>query len=236
VAIVAVLWLPDGLIPESCKIQVIIGVYAGIFTGPVEIYELCSGSRVTGAIQPHLLNALQPNTRLVVVTGAEGCFQEFNARLPMKDLNPEFVKSLSEKVNSSPFYGLTAMQLTEVRRGKCVMEVTVAEKHLQPYRMVHGGVFASLVDSAAYWAVFTQIDDDTRMFTVDIKVNYLAPASAGRLIAKGKSVKIGRTLCLGEAAVESGEGRILAHGTATMMIVPGADPSGAFDLPPKKVP
>ena len=81
------------------------------------------------------------------------------------------------------------------------MEVIVRQKHLQPYSMVHGGVFASLVDAAAYWAVFTQIDDEAKMITVEVKVNYLAPASTGRLIAKGKSLKMGRTLCLGEVTL-----------------------------------
>ena len=151
----------------------------------------------------------------------------------MKNLNPEFVETLTEKINNSPFYELTSMRLREIAWGECSMEVIVRQKHLQPYSMVHGGVFASLVDAAAYWAVFTQIDDEAKMITVEIKVNYLAPASAGRLIAKGKSIKVGRTLCLGEAAIENGEGKILAHGTATMMVLPDLKIEGDFDLPPK---
>ncbi len=72
----------------------------------------------------------------------------------MKNLNPEFIKSLSEKVNNSPFYELTSMRLRKIAWGECGIEVIVRQKHLQPYSMVHGGVFASLVDAAAYWAVF----------------------------------------------------------------------------------
>ncbi len=153
----------------------------------------------------------------------------------MKHLNPEFIKSLAEKVNNSPFYKLNSIKLREISWGECIMEVIVRKKHLQPYSMVHGGVFASLVDAAAYWAVFTQIDDETKMITVEIKVNYLAPASSGCLIAKGKSIKVGRTLCLGEAAIVNGEGKILAHGTATLMVLPDLEIEGDFDLPSKRI-
>jgi len=153
----------------------------------------------------------------------------------MKNLNPEFIKSLTEKVNNSPFYKLTSIKLREIAWGECIMEVIVREKHFQPYSMVHGGVFASLVDAAAYWAVFTQIDDEAKMITVDIKINYLAPASTGRLIAKGKNIKVGRTICLGEAVIENDDGKILAHGTATMMVLPDLKIEGVFDLPPKRL-
>lgn len=151
----------------------------------------------------------------------------------MKKLNPEFIKSVTEKVNTSPFYELTSMAIEEIAWGKCIMEVAVQRKHFQPYGMVHGGVYSSLVDAAAYWAVFTQINDDAKMITVEIKLNYLAPASAGRLIARGKSIKIGRTLCLGETAIENSEGKLLAHGTATMMVLHDLKIEGDFDLPPR---
>jgi len=41
--------------------------------------------------------------------------------------------------------------------------------------MVHGGVFASLVDTAAYWAVYAEVDEGKRMTTVEMKLNFLAP-------------------------------------------------------------
>ncbi|MBW1869311.1 MAG: PaaI family thioesterase [Deltaproteobacteria bacterium] len=129
----------------------------------------------------------------------------------MTNLNPEFIKSIGEKVNNSPFYELTSIKLKEIAWGECIMEVIVQQKHLQPY------------------------GDEAKMITVEIKVNYLAPASTGRLIAKGKSIKVGRTLCLGEVAIENGEGKILAHGTATMMVLPDLEIEGDFDLPSKRI-
>jgi hypothetical protein len=58
------------------------------------------------------------------------------------------------------------------------------------------------------------------MTTVDLKVTYLAPAASGRLIARGRRIKLGKTLGLGEAEVSDENGRILAHGTSILMILP----------------
>jgi uncharacterized protein (TIGR00369 family) len=113
------------------------------------------------------------------------------------------------------------------------MEVRLEEKHLQPFGAVHGGVYASLIDAATFWAVFTGIDEGLGMTTVELKTNYLAPASKGILRAAGKGIKVGRTLCLGEATVSDGDGRLLAHGTATMMIIRELTIQSDETYPPK---
>jgi uncharacterized protein (TIGR00369 family) len=67
--------------------------------------------------------------------------------------------------------------------------------------------------------------------TVEIKVNYLAPVQKGRLKAEGRCIKIGKTLALGEALVRDDEGKLIAHGTSTMMVLPGLTVKGYEDLP-----
>lgn len=117
--------------------------------------------------------------------------------------------------------------------GKCRLEVVVQEKHLQPFGFVHGGVYSSLVDAAAFWAVHSQIDERLGMTTVELKLNYLAPASKGYLVAKGKSIKVGKVLCLGEASIEDETGKLLAYGTSTMMILEDLNIKGSCEFPPK---
>jgi len=114
-----------------------------------------------------------------------------------------------------------------------VIEVQVQEKHLQPFGIVHGGVFASLLDAAAFWAVYTQVPDDLGMTTVELKLNYLAPLSSGRMIARGKSLRVGKTLCLGEASIVNEEETLLAHGTSTMMILKDLKIQGVTQGPSK---
>jgi acyl-coenzyme A thioesterase PaaI-like protein len=55
------------------------------------------------------------------------------------------------------------------------------------------------------------------------------------LLAKGRCIKIGRTLALGDATIYDAKGNLLAHGTATMMIVPDLKVEGQENLPPKLI-
>jgi uncharacterized protein (TIGR00369 family) len=151
----------------------------------------------------------------------------------MKRLNPEFLETIIKKVNKSPYYKLTSMQIRELEWGVCRMHLPVLEKHHQPYGMAHGGILASLVDSAAYWAVFTQIGYGYKMISIDLKLNYLASASDGELLVVGKSIKAGRTLCMGEASITDQNEKLICHGTSTLMVLKDLEIKGEFELPVK---
>jgi uncharacterized protein (TIGR00369 family) len=127
--------------------------------------------------------------------------------LRMKTLNPVYPEAVARMISECPYFTLISMEMKNVEYGHCRIEVVVKEKHLQNFGIVHGGVYSSLVDAAAFWAVYPQIDGGLGMTTVEIKVNFLAPASTGHLIAKGRSIKAGKTLCLGEALIEDEIGK-----------------------------
>lgn len=151
----------------------------------------------------------------------------------MRNINPEYVEALEKVVNSCPYFSLLSMEIKGLSWGESQLEIVVQEKHLQPFGMVHGGVFASLIDAAAFWAVYTQVPEELGMTTVELKLNYLAPLSTGRMIARGKSLRVGKTLCLGEASILNEEGILLAHGTSTMMILKDLPIQGAEHGPSK---
>jgi uncharacterized protein (TIGR00369 family) len=150
-----------------------------------------------------------------------------------KRLNPAYLEAAANRVNSCPYFTLISMELKELDWGSCRVEVVVGEKHLQPFAYVHGGVYSSLVDAAAFWAVYSQIDEGLGMTTVELKLNYLAPASKGHLLATGKCIKVGKVLCLGEASIEDETGKLLAHGTSTMMILKDLKIKASLEFPPK---
>lgn len=137
----------------------------------------------------------------------------------MKKLNPAYVESIIKIVNECPYFSLLSMEVKSVGLGESHLTVAVNKKHLQPFHQVHGGVYASLIDAAAFWAVYPQLEERVGLTTVELKINYLAPLSQGWLIAKGRSIKVGKKLCLGEASIEDETGRLLAHGTETMMVL-----------------
>ncbi|MBU0988191.1 MAG: PaaI family thioesterase [Proteobacteria bacterium] len=152
----------------------------------------------------------------------------------MKKPNPEYVKRIKEVVNSSPYFSLLAMKILDIGMGFSVVEIDLDQKHLQPFGLVHGGVFASIIDAAAFWAFFYEIEDQNAGATsVDLKLNYLAPATSGRLIARGHQIKHGKTLGYAEARVTDANSKLLAHGTSTLMIMPGKGITADPPLPAK---
>ena len=152
----------------------------------------------------------------------------------MKIPNPEHIARLADVINSSPYFKLISMKIREIGKGYSLFEIDLNKKHLQPFGLAHGGVFAALIDTAASWALFYGIEDQNAGLTsVDLKLNYLAPAVSGKLIAKGRQIKIGKTLGYAEARVTDETGKILAHGTSTIMILQGKAPAADPPLPPK---
>jgi uncharacterized protein (TIGR00369 family) len=155
--------------------------------------------------------------------------------MPEFRLNPRYKEAISNVVNQSPYFSLLSMKIKDLEWGTSVLEVQLEEKHLQPFGYVHGGAIASVMDAATFWAVFPQVQDGMGLTTVEIKVNFLAPVQKGKLVVKGRCIKLGKTLALGDATIYDAKGNILGHGTATMMIVPDLKVQGQENLPPKLI-
>jgi uncharacterized protein (TIGR00369 family) len=62
--------------------------------------------------------------------------------------------------------------------------------------------------------------DEDGLASVDLKLNYLAPVRVEALRASGTLIKAGKTLSYAEADVRTGDGRLVAHGTSTLMRLP----------------
>jgi len=139
-------------------------------------------------------------------------------------LNPEYVAAVTKVASASPYFQLMSMKFLRLEIGACEMAIEVQPtKHIQPFGLVHGGVLATLIDSATFWAIFPEIDEDKGLTSVDLKLNYLAPATDGTLIATGKRIKAGRTISLAKAEVRNEKGKILAHGASTLMTLPASN-------------
>jgi uncharacterized protein (TIGR00369 family) len=158
----------------------------------------------------------------------------------MREPNPEHIEAVLNLINQGPYFKHLSMPVKEIEIGYSLVELDLGKEHLNPFGGVHGGVYASAIDTAAYWAVYCELDEDVGLITIDLKVDYLAPANGGKLVIKGRRIKIGKTMCLAEASVYDQDERYLAHGSSKMMVTPGlqtikdaADFIGAGPLPPK---
>lgn len=158
----------------------------------------------------------------------------------MSELNPKHLEALITISNQSPYYRLLSMRVQDIGVGFSGIEIDIGQKHLNPFGGLHGGVYASMIDTAAYWAVYCELDEHVGYISLDLKVDFLAPADSGRLVVKGHRIKIGKTICLAEATAFDQNGRCLAHGVSKMMVTPGLQTMSNFvkfmdknGIPPK---
>ena len=119
-----------------------------------------------------------------------------------------------------PMGRLMNIRLVEIERGHAVFEATPAEYHYNLMGMVHGGMAATLLDSAMGCAVHSCLEAGDRYTTIEIKVNYLRAltVATGVVRATATIVHIGATTALAEARMVDAAGTIYAHATSTCLI------------------
>ena len=68
----------------------------------------------------------------------------------MKNLNPAYVEAVTKTANGSPYFNLLSMSVKSLEMGRSMLEIALEKKHLQPFGLVHGRVFSSILDAAAF--------------------------------------------------------------------------------------
>ncbi|MEV7044548.1 PaaI family thioesterase [Amycolatopsis sp. NPDC051061] len=119
-----------------------------------------------------------------------------------------------------PIAATLGFRLAEIDRGHAVLTGELGEHLYNPIGMVHGGVAATLLESAAGYAVQTTVPVGNGYTTLDLSVHYLRPLSAdlGPIRAIGTVLNRGRRTALAHAEVRDGNDRLLAHATSSCMI------------------
>lgn len=135
--------------------------------------------------------------------------------------NPAYITAIQQRVHDAPYPRLIGMVITELAIDRCRIDLELGERHLQPFGIVHGGVLATLIDTATFWAGFMRLPEDAGLVNVDLKLNYLNAVSSGTLRAQGRCLRAGRQLSYTEASVFDDAGELVAHGTSTLMALPG---------------
>jgi len=158
----------------------------------------------------------------------------------MKNINLEHLNALLKLINSGPYFELLAIKVCELGIGYSKIEMDLQRKHYNPFGAIHGGVYSSIIDTAAYWSVYCELDENIGFTSIDLSVSNLSMIREGKIIVEGKSIKIGRSICLAEAHAKDIHGKLLAHGTSKLMILNGKQliehataAMGYQQLPPK---
>ena len=133
-------------------------------------------------------------------------------------------QEIRERVAASPFHSSMGISVEAVREGAVDLRLHAGPEHANLHGTVHGGVLATLADTAAGLAVRSATaDPGGRHASVNLDIQYLAPATTGTLRATGRVVKLGRRLAFAEAEITDEGGTALARAQVTVALAPSGD-------------
>jgi uncharacterized protein (TIGR00369 family) len=113
-----------------------------------------------------------------------------------------------------PFLAWLGARLERVSGGEAVVVVDLLAELLNNHGGGHGGVLMTLLDNAMANAALSRIAFTREVVTVDIHVAFMRPAT-GRLIATGRAIGGGRSVCFCEADVADASGQVVARAMGT---------------------
>jgi uncharacterized protein (TIGR00369 family) len=128
------------------------------------------------------------------------------------------------KLPQAPISETMSFWITEVGDGFAAFEGQPGRHLLNPMGSVHGGWVLTLIDSVGGCAGHSLLPVGAGYTTIETKVNFARPITkdSGRVRAEARVVAQGRQIISAEARVLAGDGKVLAHGTSTMMVLGGA--------------
>jgi uncharacterized protein (TIGR00369 family) len=108
------------------------------------------------------------------------------------ELTDEQRRRIEHAREAVPFLKLLGIEVESVGQGTATLVVHVREELMRNDGIVHGGVMASLIDSAFAFAIIPILDEGERTVTVDMTIHYLRPVSNGAAKAVARVVRAGR--------------------------------------------
>lgn len=130
-------------------------------------------------------------------------------------------KIVSGELPRPPLASLMDFQIVELEEGRAVFAVHPAEYHYNPIGVVHGGLAATLLDSAMGCAVHSMLPSGSGYTTLELKVNFIRAMTkeTGRVRAEGKLIHLGGRTATAEGRVIDESGKLYAHATTTCLIL-----------------
>jgi uncharacterized protein (TIGR00369 family) len=126
---------------------------------------------------------------------------------------------IEKSLKISPFGKHLGVEVVEVGDGRARISLPFRAELTNPAGKLHGGVIATLADSAMAMAVGSVLGVPGRHSTVKLEIRYKAPVTAGEIIAEATVKQRKPTVFLGEAIMRDGSGQVVAKATATFMVM-----------------
>jgi len=130
------------------------------------------------------------------------------------------IPTVLDRFSVPPCAKLLGLDILEARRdgGQVVIAFTARPEFCNAAGNIQGGFLSAMLDDCMGPAVLIATDAQVYPSTVDLNVQFLAPAKPGKLIGKGRVVQIGKTIGFVEGEIEDASGNIVARATASVRL------------------
>ena len=145
-------------------------------------------------------------------------------------LAPDLLQRLRKRLADSPALGWLSPSLEELGPDSCVLRLPYRESLTNGSGTVHGGVLATLADTAIAFALATNFDGKMGFATTDLTIHFLRRAR-GEVRARARILKKGKRVNVGEVDIVDEAGREVARVLATFLLT-----TSSFDYAPERKP
>ncbi|MGE0735072.1 MAG: PaaI family thioesterase [Alphaproteobacteria bacterium] len=138
--------------------------------------------------------------------------------------NPQFEARCRDSFGRQPFMQLIGATIEVLRPGYCEIHLPFRRELTQQHGFMHGGVLASIADSAAGYCAFGLMPADSSLLTVEYKLNIVRPGQGEKAIAKARIIKPGNSLFVVNSdvyMVKGGQESLVVTSIQTLMRLPG---------------
>lgn len=130
-------------------------------------------------------------------------------------ITPDQYALAENSLHSLPFAKLIGMKLVSLLPNEAVISIEMRDDLRQPSGVLHGGVTATLMDTAMAFAVRTRLPIDEATATIDLTIHYLLPHITGAFTCTAKIVRAGKRIFTVSADVVNEEGKLIATAIST---------------------
>jgi uncharacterized protein (TIGR00369 family) len=150
------------------------------------------------------------------------------ARQERAGIAPDLLPRLRKRLADNPAVGWLSPSLEELSLDACVLRLPYREAITNGSGTVHGGVLATLADTAVAFALATNFDGKMGFATTDLTIHFLRRAR-GEVRARARILKKGQRVNVGEVEIVDADGREVARVLATFILT-----TSSFDYAPER--
>jgi uncharacterized protein (TIGR00369 family) len=142
-------------------------------------------------------------------------------------LDPNFEQRIRESFARQGLINTLNGKIAHISSGELHITAPFDKRFTQQDGFLHAGIITTLMDSACGYAAYTLMPTDSRVLSVEFKVNFLSPAIGEQFKAEGRVVKSGKAISVCEGklfAIQNGQEKLVAIMQATMICIREVQP------------